>query len=138
MTYLVTAYRWGWTNAHQYIVYCGPDADRADELAERECAERGGKYGVIVQEWDGEDGRADAYYPSSYGELAPYHNYRIDYIETLGHMMEDYVGGTLMISVPHSDFDSVLKRVEIEPDPRLVERAESRKKFYDALQRGRK
>ena len=117
MTYLVTAYRWGWTNNHHYIVYCGPNEDRAWDLAEEECNDRGGKYGVAVNRYkeDGEHDTICAYYPSSWGEKLPYHNYRLDYISRLGHMLEDYL--------------------KDNPDHELVQKAEGQKAFYDAIQK---
>lgn len=135
MTYLATAYRWGWTNAHTYVVYCGNDYDRALELAEEENNDRAGKYGVDVRQYD-EEGDWQmllAYFKSSYGEDMPHHNYRLDYFNTLGHMMDEYVNGTFY---EVQEGGTVLQRTTIEPDPRIVERARSRKEFYDALQEG--
>lgn len=134
MTYLATAYRWGWTNAHSYIVYCGDDYERALELAEEENNDRGGKYGVHVCERNEDSGAKHlAYFPSSYGEDMPHHNYRLDYFNTLGHMMDEYVNGTFY---EVQEGGTVLQRTPIEPDPRIVARAKSRKEFYDALQEG--
>lgn len=117
MTYLVTAYRWGWTNNHSYIVYCGPNEDRAWDLAEEECNDRGGKYGVAVNRYkeDGEHDTICAYHPSSWGENLPYHNYRLDYFSRLGHMLEDYI--------------------RENPTHELAEKVEAQKVFYDALQK---
>jgi len=137
MTYLVTAYRWGWLNNHHYVVYCGPDEDKAWNLAESECDDRGGKYGVAVQKYneDSEDewsGEIVAYYPSSWGEKMPSHNYRLDYFEHLGHIMDDYVNGHVYVV---EDGSTILKRESVIPDPRIVERVENRRQFYDALQK---
>lgn len=135
MTYLVTAYRWGWTNAHTYVVYCGNDYERALELAEEENNDRAGKYGVDVRQYD-EEGDWQmllAYFKSSYGEDMPQHNYRLDYFSTLGHMMDEYADGTLYVV---EEGGTVLQRREIEPDPRIVERVQLKRKFYEALQTG--
>lgn len=115
MSWLVTAYRWGWTNNHHYIVYCGDDYDRAMELAEEEANDRGGKYGVVVRSYTEDYSRTFGYFPSSWGEKLPYHNYRLDYISRLGHMLEDYL--------------------KDNPDHELVQKAEGQKAFYDAIQK---
>lgn len=136
MTWIATAYRWGWTNNHQYIVYAGEDYDRALELAEEENSDRGGKYGVALHSYTEDYSRLFAYFPSSYGEKMPEHNYRLDYLSTLGHMMEEYINGKVTVTVPHDEFpNGVLGFEEIEPDHRLVERAASKKKMYDEMQR---
>ncbi len=117
MTILVTAYRWGWLNNHQYIVYCGDDEQLAEEMAEQECDDRGGKYGVAVRHYceDGDYSRLMSYHKSSWGENLPYHNYRLDYISRLGHMLEDYI--------------------RENPTHELAEKVETQKVFYDALQK---
>lgn len=115
MTYLATAYRFGWYNNHSYVVYCGNDYDRALELAEAEANDRGGKYGVDVRSYDDEGDwqMLLAYYPSSWGETKPYHNYRLDYFSRLGHMLDDYV--------------------RENPDHELVLKVNGQKEFYDTL-----
>jgi len=115
VTWIATAYRWGWSNNHHYIVYAGDDYDRAMELAEEEANDRGGKYGVVVRSYTEDYSRVFGYFPSSYGEKLPYHNYRLDYISRLGHMLEDYLRDN--------------------PDHELVQKANDQKAFYDALQK---
>lgn len=114
MTYVVTAYRWGWTNNHQYIAYAGEDYDRALELAEEEADDRGGKYGVALHAYTEDYARLFAYFPSSWGEKLPYHNYRLDYISRLGHILEDYIRDN--------------------PEHELVDKINTQKDFYDQLQ----
>ena len=138
MTYLVTAFRWGWLNNHSYNLYCGSDFRKAFETAEEEAEDRAGKYGVVVHRFDdGENGEQDqeliGYFPSSWGEKLPYHNYKLDYYSTLGHMMEEYADG---IFYEVQEGGSVLQKTAIEPDPRIVDRVRKRKEFYDALQSG--
>lgn len=76
-TFLAKAFRHGWYNEHQYVVYCGPDAEAAFALAEEELQERGGKYAIMVIEYgeNGEDPISVDYYPSSRGEPSLQHNW---------------------------------------------------------------
>lgn len=120
MTYLVTAFRWGWLNNHSYNVYCGQDFAKAFETAEEEADDRGGKYGVVVYRFDDEeDGTQDqqliGYFPSSWGEKLPRHNYKLDLNDSLGHMLSDYVE-------------------QSDADPELVKKVQARKAFYDELE----
>jgi hypothetical protein len=89
--YLVTAYRWGSTNDHQYQVYAGADRTKADALAALEVSERGGKYDCAVYEFN-EDGTEYklASYHAAYDQTEPRHNWRIDMFEELGHFMHAY------------------------------------------------
>lgn len=101
--YHVTAYRWGNLNLHQYRVYCGPDRTKAIALAENECNDRGGKYGCAVYEWneDGTDCKRIAYFSAMmHEEPAPFHNWRIDYFERLGHLLDQWHKGTVLIADP--------------------------------------
>jgi len=61
--YLVIAYRWGTLNNHNYIVTATTDRAEAIAAAKDECDGRGGKYGVEVVEYPGED--RIAYFSSS-------------------------------------------------------------------------
>lgn len=86
--FLAIAYRYGWTNSHQYFVACSPDESFALAAAERTWADRVGKYGVSVQEMP-EDlsmarPRSVRYFPSAYGEAAPSECARIQAFQTLG------------------------------------------------------
>jgi hypothetical protein len=100
--YLVVAYRWGWTNNHQYIVYCGPDETKAIALADNEPEYRGGKYGACVYRFneDGTDYEQIYYANSMYDEEKPHHNYRIDMFEKLGHRLHDFANGQVFVPDP--------------------------------------
>lgn len=133
-TYLVTAYRWGWYNASSYVVYCGNNYDRAAIAAEYENDSRAGKYGVIVQQWDGGELKADLdYFPSSYGEKELSRNWRLDYINDLGHILLDYIDGNMWVSDADAENPNRLKLVKVDIDPMLEERALQKKSFYDKL-----
>jgi hypothetical protein len=94
-TYLVIAYRWGWTNADWYIVYGGPDEPTARALATEERDGRGDKYGCAVYEFhpEGTGYRRIAYECSACGESAPRHNPRFEYLKSLGRFAERLAGG---------------------------------------------
>lgn len=86
--YLAVAYRYGWTNSHQYFVACGDDLAAVRQAAEHNWEDRDGKYSVVVLQMPpdmaaGAPKRLD-YFPSSYGEVAPYENARIEAFKTLG------------------------------------------------------
>jgi hypothetical protein len=63
--YVVTAYRLGQTNNHQYVCFVGTDRALAIQAAREENEGRGLKYGVQVVAWPARE--ACAYFPS-YGE----------------------------------------------------------------------
>jgi hypothetical protein len=80
MTYVVVAYRWGWTNGHQYLVCAASDKEKAVDEAGKEATESDGKYGVAVYSLsDSRDGdfHLEAYFPSAYGEEKPHWNARL-------------------------------------------------------------
>ena len=77
----VIAYRWGWINAHQYVVRVTNDLQAAKDAADAESMHRGGKYGVTV--WDN-DGSAVYHAPSSYREDRAHVNYRTEMFEAVG------------------------------------------------------
>lgn len=86
-TYLAVAYRWGWTNNHQYFVLCSTDLEQVREAAFTECDDRGGKYGVAVYKMPTTPGGKPEmlqYSGSTYGEAAPYENPRINMFRRLG------------------------------------------------------
>lgn len=119
--YLVTAYRWGWTNGHQYQVYCGPDRTKALALAQNENEDRGGKYGCAVYEWneDGTECKRIAYFGATMcDENEPFHNWRIDYFEKLGHVLEGYGEGNMLLPDPARK--GILKFTEVEKPPQFV------------------
>ncbi len=94
MIYVAIAYRWDSTNAHQYIVAAGTDADKVCAIAEQECFDRGGKYGVAVYEIADSERRDEAsnfriieYHPPMLCGREPRNDYRQTAIENLGHEM---------------------------------------------------
>lgn len=133
-TYLVTAYRRGWTNYHQYQVYAGPDKDRAETLAEEEVNGRGGKYSCAVYEFDdtGEESEMVAYLPSG-DENKPSHNWRIDMFERLGHELHRYAEGTMY--VPNPDRKGCLKPVPVTPDQWAVDAVQKAEAFANEMAR---
>lgn len=104
-SFLVTAYRWGCTNEHAYHVYGGADRSKALALARAESAYRGGKYGCVVWEFDGDgtDYRNIAYFPSSMetdAAVIPHHNHRIDYFERIGQTLHEAASGKCLMEDP--------------------------------------
>jgi hypothetical protein len=93
MTFLVKAYRFGFVNEHNYIVYCGSDRDIAYDIAEEEAHERGGKYGMLILEYpeDGIDPIAVDYLSSSMGEDRLKHNWMHEKRQYLQSALEDYL-----------------------------------------------
>ncbi len=79
-TFLVKAFRNGWHNEHQYVVYCGPDKDCAYGIAEEESNEQAGNYGIMVIEYgdDGEEVLTADYISSTRGEPSLQHNWGQD------------------------------------------------------------
>lgn len=134
-TYLVVAYRWGWTNTDRYIVYGGPDESKAHALATEERDGRGDKYGCAVYEFDadGTGYRRVAYLCSAYGESQPRHNPRLAYFESLGRFMEDLAGGSR--ALPDPQHPGRLQYVAIEPPGIVVEEVARQKRFLGAAQR---
>lgn len=74
-TFLVKAYRNGWHNDKQFVVYCGPDVEAAYGLAAE--ANDSGKYGLMVVEFgeNGEDPIHSDYISSARGEPSLQHNW---------------------------------------------------------------
>jgi hypothetical protein len=90
--FLVTAYRWGWLNEHQYVVALTNDHEKAEAMAKAECDDRGGKYGCAVWRPRVEAKTCDDlevcfYAPSLYGEDKPHFNRRMDAFERIGNMI---------------------------------------------------
>jgi hypothetical protein len=120
--YLVIAYRWGNTNDHWYMVYCGEDLSKAGALARDERDGRGGKYGVAVSEVTegGEGLELLEYYPSQ-GEDEPSLNWRIEMIERLGHLMLDYKSGRVLVPDPDiGKLPRCMHYVDVPPPPPVV------------------
>ena len=132
-TYLVTAYRWGWTNDHQYQVYAGTDKDKAMESAETEVDGRGGKYGCAVYEFipDGSDYVMVGYYPSG-DEKAPHYNWRINMFNTLGHKLHEYADGIMYVADP--DRDGFLKPCAVVPEQWAIDAVKKAEEFATAMQ----
>lgn len=113
-TYLVIAYRWGWTNNSWYIVYGGSDRTKACALATAEANDRGGKYGCVVYEFD-QDGtgyKSIAYEGSAYGEKEPEHNEKLEYFSRLGHFMDSYATGKVLLPDPMNPGRLIYTEVE--------------------------
>lgn len=94
--YIAIAYRWGWANGGHYIVAGGTDQDAVCEQAERECADRGGKYGVeVTKVTDDRDEvhQVIAYYPSGRGEKAVHLNHRMMLFEQVGNRIAQAIEG---------------------------------------------
>ena len=122
MTYVVTAYRWGWLNGHQYTIYAGLDRAKAIALAQAENADRGGKYGCSVVEFtDLPDGQQDtkevAYFPSSYEEKKAETNHRLDMFSSLGHKFYAFAEGEVFLP---QEGTSVLKPTKVDPPSWVV------------------
>ena len=95
MTFLVEAYRYGYSNEHHYCVYCGDDRDMAYNLAEEEANERGGKYAMLIREYaeDGIDPISVDYMQSSLGEDRLKHNWMNEKRMYLQYALDDYLNG---------------------------------------------
>lgn len=136
-TYLVTAYRWGQTNQHAYHVYAGPDQTKAIALAKAENSDRGGKYGVVVWEFepDGVEYKRIFYLGSSMDSECsdgPHHNYRIDYFERLGMFVDEAMSGKALCPNPEKPHTLSYQTVEALPAFLLLE-IERQKQFYNAM-----
>lgn len=110
--YVVVAYRWGWTNNSFYFVWGGTDEDEAIAAAEKECEDRGGKYGVTVFRLSGDVEEVVQHCPSSYGEKEPYINQRIELFDKIGQRVVSTLEDGLL-SVDLSP-DSLSKLIEEE------------------------
>ncbi len=130
--YLVIAYRWGNTNGGQYIVYAGPDGEKAVRLGAEEAMDRGGKYGCMVYEVseDGIDLKAIAYTPSAWGEEKPFHNWRIDKFNHLGHVLSDYAQGSFWKT---NEGDDRMTCIKVEPPEWVTDVVARAEKMYDQL-----
>lgn len=133
--YLVTAYRWGWLNGHQYQVYCGADRIKAIALARNEQNYRGGKYGCAVYEWnaDGTECKCINYFGAiMHQEEAPFHNWRLDYFEKLGHVLDSYGSGKMLLPDPQQP--GRLKYIDVEKPPQYVlDEIARAQKFCDVM-----
>lgn len=66
MSFVVTAYRWGWANGHRYTVGVFLELDDAKRAGLRVYQARAGKYAIEIVRWCGEsreEGTVD-YWPS--------------------------------------------------------------------------
>lgn len=144
-TYIATAYRWGWYNAHNYLLYVGTDKAKAVSLAQSEAADRGGKYGCVVCEYTEDAGgemqsQQVAYFPSIYDEKALHHNHRIDYFETLGHKFDRFAEGFSTHVEDHPTMTSkdgkpmrVVKEHPVKPPEWVVQERDRAKEMCDFM-----
>lgn len=145
-TFLAMAYRWGYTNNHHYIIYCGMDEQKAVACAQAECNDRGGKYGCVV--WGYKDAgpeqevRKVAYFRSMAETEAkgPQHNYRLDMFQTLGHAFYDFAQGTIYL--PEDDTTlkdrggkpmKVLKPHKVDPPQWVIDKLAHEEMICDML-----
>lgn len=136
--YLVTAYRWGASNRHQYQVYAGIDKTKALALARAEVADRGGKYDCVVYEFtaDGVDYKPAAYfaaYADNEGRTDAKHDHFRDYLERLGHFMADAASGKALLPMP--DDPTRLTYQEIECPQVFKTEVARQRKTLDLYQR---
>lgn len=144
-TFLAMAYRWGDTNGHHYVIYCGTDEQKAVACAQAECDDRGGKYGCIV--WGYKDAGAEqevrkvAYFPSMRDEgKGPQHNYRIDMFQTLGHAFHDFAQGTIYLPEESPDLKNkdgkpmtISKPHKVTPPQWVIDKVAREEKFCEIL-----
>ncbi len=123
--YIVTAYRWGYTNAHQYIVGVYNNSERAIKMADEEAEGRGGKYGCEVEDFEGEKRESIYYTPSIYGEEKASHNYRIDMFEKLGHLLYERADGRAR----YVTNDNFVKWKKIKPAKWIKEAVKKEEEF---------
>lgn len=143
--YVSIAYRWGYLNGHQYFVYVGSDKAKATALAHAENSDRGGKYGCAVIEFKDEDAGEQrssnvAYFASSYGETKPFHNYRIDMFQNLGHKFHHYAEGTVYLPEDSDTIKDregkparVLKPHKMEPPQWVLDAVKHEQEMCDIL-----
>lgn len=133
--YLVIAFRWGWTNNSWYIVYGGPDRTKACALATAEANDRAGKYGCVAYEFDadGTGYKVIAYESSSYGEKEPEHNERLEYFERLGHFVDSYASGKVLLPDPFNP--GRMKYTDVEAPQVVKDEVERQRKILEAWQR---
>ena len=128
--YVVMAYRWGQKNAHSYIVTSGTDLDAMISIAEEECQDRGGKYGVVVirtnPDWRSTTNHEEVkYFPSLFGEEASYYNHDLDAYQSIALTIIEAVrtGKTLLMPI---DGSTVMRQELVEVPAWLVEEVSRR------------
>ena len=89
--YLVTAYCWGHTNDHNYLVHVTHDEGEACAIAKETCEDRAGRYGVQVMRHDGSEQVQVAYFPSRCKEQRPEHNHYLDMLSSIGSRVHEAV-----------------------------------------------
>lgn len=129
--YIVLAYRWGNANDHWYYLYAGVDETKAMAMAESERDGRGNKYGCVVMRTNelGELWEQHAYFACG-KEEEPTFNWRLEYFERLGHVLDSYVDGHLMIP---EEGKRTMTGIKVEPIPLLVEEAARHRRMYEAM-----
>jgi hypothetical protein len=129
--YLVTAYRWGASNRHQYQVYAGVDKTKAIALAANEVNDRAGKYDCVVYEFtaDGVDYKPIAYVPaydSTEERIDARHDHYRDYLEKLGSFMAEAAEGRALLPSPEDPGRLTYQTIEL-PEAFKAEVARQRK-----------
>lgn len=107
--FTIVAYRWGWTNNHQYTVGVEVELNRAILRARQANDHRGGKYGVAVYGWSAPSSSLDLdgdlidqqrsllnYFPSTYQEKEPFDNPRLEMFSSIGHAAHETATSGLM------------------------------------------
>ena len=120
-TYLAIAYRWGWLNGHQYLIYCGEDRTKAEALSRAEQADRGGKYGCAVYEVSaaGTEQKLIGYFGATmHNEPAPFYNPRIDYFNQLGYILHTYAQGHAY--VPDPENNEFMQLIKVKKPPEFI------------------
>lgn len=87
-SYLVTSYRYGWTN-NVHVIGCWSDRDAALGRAAIEKDGDGGKYGIAVEEYRGDERTMVRYFPSGWGETEPKWCREMEFHERFGSDVED-------------------------------------------------
>jgi len=133
--YLVIAFRWGWTNSSWYIVYGGPDRTKACAMAKAEAEDRAGKYGCVAYEFnaEGTEYKVISYEPSTYGESEPEHNERLEYFERLGHFVDSYASGKVLLPDPSNP--GLMKYTDVEAPQVVKDEVKGQRTILEAWNR---
>ena len=145
-TFVAIAYRWGNRNNHHYIVYAGPDEQKAVALAQNEPQDRGGKYGCVVYGYKDagpeQECRQVAYFSSGMdaGAKGPRNNYRIEMFESLGHKFYDFAEGRAYLPEDDPELKDrhgkplrVLKPHKVEPPQWVVDKKNRAQEICDLM-----
>ena len=133
--FFVIAYRWGWKNGHQYVVDCSSNLQGMIDKAESECADRGGKYGVVVYRVNHEDANhvIEKYFPSLCGEEIPYMNEMIEVHKDIGRaVVEVSMVGSVHLPDPNGN-STYLINTKVEIPEWLKDEVNRKTKYYEAV-----